>query len=365
MVVDLSQCNCIDWGAMDHLSNCPAHSRQKEKLMTIEQIHEPNYSLFHGDSCEILPSLPDESIDLTVYSPPFAKEGGGALYTYSSSERDFSNAKTLKDFMDQYRFLVEHITRVTKPGCFSAVHCTDIPASANLGNFLYDFPGDIIRLHQELGFQYVSRHVIWKEPLAVRNRTMAKGLAHKTIVDNANLADVAGGDYVLMLRKKGERDKPVAHPTGLHEYYGAMQIPHDLHQYRGWTGDQKENRYSHWIWRRYASCIWDDIRGCLGEYDYGDYAPCLEYEKARDADDEKHVHPLQLDVIARCLELRTNPGDRVLTPFMGVGSEVYQSVRMGRKAIGVDLKPTYYRQAIRNCALAEKAQNSEQFQLNV
>ncbi len=326
----------------------------------IDQTHTPDYSLFLGDSCEIIQSLPDASIDLSVYSPPFAKEGGGALYNYSSSPRDFSNAKSYKDFFEQYRFLISHIARLTKPGCYTAVHCMDVPESCNLGNHLTDFPGDIIRAHADFGFAYVARHVIWKEPLAVRNRTMAKGLAHQTIVENADLADVAGGDYVLMLRKKGVRDKPVTHENGLLQYYGAAEIPVELRQLRGMKGDQKQNRFSHWIWRRYASCIWDDIRGTLGEFEYGDYDPVLPYEEARDADDEKHVHPLQLDVIARCLELRTNPGDVTYTPFLGIGSEVYQAVRMGRRAIGSDLKRTYYEQSKRNCARASEVHHGEQ-----
>lgn len=329
-------------------------------MAVIDQHHAPEYSLFHADCNEVLPSIPSASIDLTVYSPPFATKTGQGLYNYSSSPRDFSNSKTYGDFFDSYRILAEQIARVTKPGCFSAVHCMDVPASCNLGNSLNDFPGDIIRMHQDLGFDYVSRHVIWKEPLAVRNRTMAKGLAHQTVVENSNLCDVAGGDYILMLRKKGERDRPVIHDRGLLEYFGAAEIPKELSQFKGWTGDQKQNRYSHWIWRRYASCIWDDIRGTLGEFEYGDFPAVLPYEAARDTDDEKHVHPLQLDVIARCLELRTNPGDRVLTPFAGVGSEVYQSVRMGRRAIGIELKPTYYRQSLKNCEKATATHRSEQ-----
>lgn len=325
----------------------------------IDQFHAPEYSLFHGDCLEVMPSIPDESIDLSVYSPPFAKKDGGALYTYSSSPRDFSNARTYEEFFEAYRYLAEQIKRVTRPGCYTAVHCMDIPATCNLGNTLTDFPGDIIRMHADLGFDYIARHQIWKEPLAVRNRTMAKGLAHQTIVENSNLADVAGGDYLLMLRKKGQREKPVTHENGLLEYYGAQTVPSDLQHLRGMVGDQKLNRFSHWIWRRYASCIWDDIRGTLGEFDQGDYAPVLPYEEARDKDDEKHVHPLQLDVIARAVELRTNPGDTVLTPFMGVGSEVYQPVRMGRKAVGVELKPTYYAQSVRNCANAKQEISAE------
>lgn len=329
-------------------------------MATIDQFHAPEYSLFNGDSCEVIQSIPDNSVDLTVYSPPFATKNGQGLYNYSSSERDFSNSKSYEDFFEQYRFLAQHIARVTKPGCFSAVHCMDVPASCNLGNFLTDFPGDIIRMHQDLGFAYVSRHVIWKEPLAVRNRTMAKGLAHQTIVENANLADVAGGDYLLMLRKKGERDRPVEHPNGLLEYYGAQQVPGDLQQFRGMTGDQKLNRYSHWIWRRYASCIWDDIRGTLGEFERdSNFDPVLPYEAARDKDDERHVHPLQLDVIARALELRTNPGDVVLDPFGGVGSAPYQAVKMGRKGIAIELKPSYFRQMVKNCATALDAKPME------
>ncbi len=321
-------------------------------MATIEQHHAPSYSLFNGDCCEVMADIPDESVDFSVYSPPFATKNGAGLYTYSSSPRDFSNAKSYEDFFQQYRFLVSHIARVTKPGCFSAVHCMDVPFSCNIGNYLTDFPGDIIRLHAELGFAYIARHVIWKEPLNVRNRTMAKGLTHQSVCDNSNLVDVAGGDYLLMLRKKGERP-PVTHENGLVRYFGAAKVPSELTQYRGWKGDQKQNLYSHWIWRRYASCIWDDIRGTLGQYEPTDnYDPVLPYEEAKDQDDERHVHPLQLDVIARALELRTNPGDVVLTPFAGVGSEVYQSVRMGRKAIGIELKPTYWRQAVKNCARA-------------
>lgn len=326
--------------------------------MTIDQHHTENYSLFHGDNLEIMPSIPDASVDLAIYSPPFAKEGGGALYTYSSSERDFSNAPTYKDFFAQYRLLVQQIYRVTKPGCFSAVHAMDIPNSCNLGNHLTHFSGDIIRLHQELGFFWVADHLIWKEPLAVRNRTMAKGLAHQTIVENADLADFAGGDKLLMFRKPGKRDRPVEHPNGLLEYYGATPVPHGLHHLRGMEGDQKKNLYSHWIWRRYASCIWDDIRGTLGEFDQSDFAPVLEFEEAREQNDERHCHPLQLDVIARAVELRTNPGEVVLDPFNGVGSSVYQAVRMDRRGIGIDLKPTYYRQAVKNCAKARESRST-------
>lgn len=318
-------------------------------MATIDQTITPNYCLYNADCIEIAKDMPSESIHLSVYSPPFATKNGQGLYNYSSSERDFSNATSYENFFEQYRILATEIARMTKPGCFSAVHCMDVPFSiCNLGNYVTDFPGHIIALHESLGFRYIARHTIWKEPLAVRLRTMAKGLAHKTIVDSSNLCDVAGADYMLILRKDGERERPVTHPTGLHEYYGETEIPDELKQFRGYKGKQTENRFSHWIWRRYASSIWDDVR----------MDNVVPYEEGKDQQDERHVHPLQLDVIARTVELRTNPGDVVFTPFMGVGSEVYQSIRMGRKAFGAELKPSYYRQAVKNCehALKEHAE---------
>jgi hypothetical protein len=307
------------------------------------------HAVYNGDSMEVLPELPDGSIHLSVYSPPFAKENGGALYHYSSSERDLSNSRTYAEFWDHYGYLVREIHRATMPGRISAVHCMDVPLSNSGGDCLADFPGDIIRLHRQLGFGYIGRHHIWKEPLAVRNRTMTKDLAHKTIVDDSSRCSVASADYLLVFRKRGENPVPITHPTGLTEYYGARVPPADVLKYRDWAGKQTENRYSHWVWRQYASAFWDDIRGHQGDRDK-DRGAVLPFREAKDDEDEKHVHPLQLDVIARCVALRSNPGERVLTPFMGVGSEVYQAVRMGRFGIGAELKPSYYRQALKNLA---------------
>jgi len=291
------------------------------------------YAIYNGDCCEVLPTLPDESIHLSIYSPPFC-----GLYQYSSDEKDMSNCRNYDEFFEHYGFLVSQIERITKKGRLTAVHCMDVPFSCNAGSGLTDFAGDIIRLHQKLGFIYVARYAIWKEPLGVRLRTMAKGLAHKQIVDDSSLVDVAGADYLLLFRKKGENEVPIAHPTGLHEYIGERQIPHELLQYKGYKGKQTENRYSHWIWRQYASSFWDDIR----------IDNVLPYKEARDEDDEKHCHPLQLDVIERTVILRSNPDEVVLTPFMGVGSECYGALKHGRKAIGIELKETYFRQAMRN-----------------
>lgn len=240
---------------------------------------------------------------------------------------------------EHYAYFVRELYRLTMPGRMTAVHCMDIPTgNTGKGDGLRDFPGDLIRLHEREGWQYVARYHVWKEPLTVRNRTMTKSLAHKTIVDDSTRCSVASADYLLVFRRKGENPVPVAHPHGLTEYAGAREIPHELNRYRNWAGNQIENRYSHWIWRQYASAFWDDVR----------LDRVLPFRESRDEEDEKHVHPLQLDVIDRCIVLWSNPGETVLTPFMGVGSEVYGAVRAGRRGIGIELKPSYYRQAVKN-----------------
>ncbi len=297
-----------------------------------------NYALYHGDCLDVIASIPDDSIHLSVYSPPFI-----GLYHYSSSDRDMSNCRSREEFFEHYGFLVEQLARVTMPGRINAVHVMDVP---NGGGTLYDFPGDVIRLHEQHGFKYIARHAVWKEPLGVRLRTMAKGLAHKQIVEDSALCDVASADYLLLFRKRGTNPIPIAHPTGLMHYAGERRMPAEVLQYRGWTGPQTENRYSHWIWRQYASAFWDDVR----------IDRVVPFEDSRDPDDEKHVHPLQLDVIERVVVLRSNPGETVLTPFMGVGSEVYGAVLNGRLGMGAELKESYFKQAVKNCkhALVER-----------
>jgi DNA modification methylase len=319
-------------------------------MAIIHQTNEKRYTLINADCVEAMQGLPDNCVDMSIYSPPFC-----GLYNYSSSDRDLSNCKNYQEFFAHYEFVVREKFRLTKPGRVSAVHCMDVAGkgngetakmgvAANAGTGLIDFPGDIIRLHERCGFAYFGRRVIWKEPLAVRLRTMAKGLAHAQIVEDSILTDVANADYLLTFVKSGANKIPVSHPTGLHEYSGARTIPHELQQFKGWTGKQTENRYSHWIWRQYASSIWDDIR--IGNV--------LSYKESKDPDDERHVHPLQLDVINRACVLWSNPGEVVLTPFMGVGSEVFGAVKNGRKAIGVELKPSYYKQAVRNLKLVDE-----------
>ena len=303
-----------------------------------DQVITDQYAIYNGDSIPILEGLPKGSLHLSVYSPPFA-----GLYHYSSSECDLSNSKDYREFFEHYGYVVNGLHGATMPGRMTAVHCMDVP-SGNTGNdHLTDFPGDIIRLHERMGWRYVARYHVWKEPLTVRNRTLTKALAHKTIVDDSSKCTVASAEYLLVFRRKGENPIPIKHPTGLMFYAGARSIPAELMGYRGWKGKQTENRYSHWIWRQYASSFWDDVR----------LDRVLPYKPARDAEDEKHVHPLQLDAIDRTIVLWSNPGETVATPFLGVGSEVYAALCNERKGLGAELKPSYFRQAVKNIGTAK------------
>lgn len=297
------------------------------------------FALWQGDCLEVMPKLPDGSIHLSIYSPPFA-----GLYHYSSSERDLSNCADRDEFFAHYEFVVRELHRLAMPGRMTGVHCMDIPSGNSGCDHLFDFPGEIIRLHERLGWHYIARYSVWKEPLGVRNRTLQKSLAHKTIVEDSSRCSVASADYLLMFRKPGENPIPIAHPHGLMSYAGSREIPREILGYRGWTGKQTENRFSHWIWRQYASAFWDDVR----------INRVLPFRQAREEEDEKHVHPLQLDVIERAVTLWSNPGEVVFTPFMGVGSEVYGAIINGRMGAGVELKPSYYAQAVRNVEAAVK-----------
>jgi DNA modification methylase len=319
-----------------------------------EQIHTDRYSIYNSDCMLVLPSLEKESIDLSVYSPPFA-----GLYNYSSSEHDFSNCENKEQFLVQYDYLVSEIARVTKAGRITAVHATDVFDNSCR---LWDFPHEIIKIHAKYGFEYRNRITIWKEPLKVRMRTMVQSLMHKFIVEDSTKCFTAMPDYVLVFTKKGENKVPVTHPTGINHYAGETPILPNILQAWNNANNSKLNsdelwqhlnnineengitKLNHYIWQRYASSVWDDIR----------IDNVLPFKDGKDPDDEKHVHPLQLDVIDRIVELYSNPNEVVLTPFMGVGSEVYSPVSMGRKAIGIELKDSYFKQAILNMQDAEK-----------
>ena len=307
-------------------------------MAVLDQVSTESYSLYNGDCVETMQAFPEQSCHLSIYSPPF-----GGLYHYSSSERDLSNSTDYQQFFAHYAYVVRELFRITHPGRMTCVHCMDVPSGNSGTDYRVDFPGDIIRLHEQEGWRYIARYAIWKEPLAVRNRTMAKNLAHKTIVDDSSRCSNASADYLLVFRRKGDNPIPITHPIGLLDYAGSRKPPTEILGYRGHTGNQIENRYSHWIWRQYASAFWDDIR----------IERVLPFKASRDTDDEKHVHPLQLDVIDRCLVLWSNAGEVIWTPFLGVGSECYAAVVNGRKAVGIELKTSYYKQAIRNLASAE------------
>jgi len=309
--------------------------------MVIDQEVTEDYAIYNGDCIDVMGDFPPDNIHLSVYSPPF-----GGLYYYSSSERDLSNCRDYIEFFEHYEYVVRQLYRITMPGRISCVHCMDVPSGNSGIDVLFDFPGDIIRLHDKIGFKYIARYSVWKEPLGVRNRTMAKNLAHKTIVEDASLCSVASADYLLVFRKKGKNPVPITNPKGLIKYAGAREIPHELYRYKNWGGNQIENRFSHWIWRQYASAFWDDIR----------IDNVLPYKESRDEEDEKHIHPLQLDVIERCVLLWSNSAEIVWTPFMGVGSEVYGAVVNGRKGMGAELKKSYYNQAKKNVAAALETQ---------
>jgi len=309
--------------------------------MVKDQILTEEYAIYNSDCMYVTPSMKDNSIDLSVYSPPFA-----GLYNYSSSENDFSNCESREQFLDQYEFLIKEISRITKPGRITAVHCTDIMDSKTEN--LWDFPHEIIKLHEKYDFKYKNRITIWKEPLKVRMRTMVRSLMHKFIVEDSTRCFTAMPDYILIFKKNGESEIPVTHPKGLKIYAGSVPVLPEMvdkygsfdllnKKFRDWE-DPKTNKLSHIIWQRYASSVWDDIR----------IDNVLKFKEGRDEDDEKHVHPLQLDVIDRLITLYSNPGETVFTPFMGVGSEVYGAVSLNRKSIGIELKESYFKQAIKN-----------------
>jgi len=274
-----------------------------------EVIQTEHYTIKRGDCVQLIADVPNESIGFSVFSPPFAE-----LYTYSSHIEDMGNSKDYKEFMQQFGYLANELFRVLKQGRNIAVHCMDLPIQKGKEGYigLRDFSGMLVDLFQSVGFVYHSRVTIWKDPVVEMQRTKALGLLHKQIKKDSTMSRVGIPDYVLIFRKDGERVDPVTNE----------ELPVEL-------------------WQKYASPVWMDI-------DYGD--TLQGYRNARDEKDEKHIAPLQLQTIQRLIHLYTNPGDVVLTPFMGIGSEVYQAVKMNRKGIGFELKESYFDMAKKNIA---------------
>ena len=335
--------------------------------MIKEQKHTEQYSIYNGDSAEIMQQFDDNSIDLSVFSLPFM-----GLFNYSSDPRDLSNVDSADEFKNQYAYFVEQLKRIIKPGRICAVHCMDILEHSGR---IYDFPHEIIDVHKQYGFDLYSRVTIWKEPLKIRLRTMCQSLMHKFIMEDATKCFPSMPDYVLIFKKRGDNQVPVTHEFGIEDYAGETPVlkhmvqawnnqhnsdfdEDDLWEYLKAEKRQNPNRttkLNHYIWQRYASAVWDDVRN----------ENVLPFRDAKEDDDEKHVHPLQLDVIERLVELYSNPNEIVLTPFMGVGSEVYGAVKKGRKGIGIELKDSYYKQAILNLESLEHAikENEEQMRM--
>lgn len=313
-------------------------------MNVIDQHVTDSYAIYNADTVEVAQSLKSCSVDFSVFSPPFA-----SLYTYSNSDRDMGNVKNHSEFWEQYRYLIAEQMRVMKPGRNIAIHCMNLPTSKQNDGFIgiTDFRGDIIREYQNAGFIYHSEVCIWKDPVVAMQRTKALGLLHKQIKKDSSMSRMGIADYVVVMRKPGDNSEPV---TGEFRYYAGDNPP------PGFVGLQRDDGRLYFIpgakgtsidvWQRYASPIWDDIN----------QTDTLNFREGRESDDERHICPLQLDVIERAIQLWSNPWDVVWTPFMGIGSEVYMAIKMGRRAIGVELKPSYYKLAERNIREATASQ---------
>ncbi|BCG57468.1 DNA-methyltransferase [Paenibacillus sp. URB8-2] len=295
------------------------------QVNTLNETVTDDFALYHGDCVEVTRGIPDNSIHYSIFSPPFS-----SLYTYSNSERDMGNSASDEEFYTHFCFLVKELFRITMPGRLVSFHCMDVPAMKSRDGFIgiKDFPAQIRQLFEDEGFIYHSKVTIWKDPLVEATRTKALGLLHKQLMKDSNLSRQGLPDYVFTMRKPGDNQEPITHPEGLTEFYGEDEPAGEV--------------YSHQVWRRYASPVWMDIR----------QSNTLQYRSSREEKDEKHICPLQLDVIARCVELWSNPGDVIFSPFAGIGSEGYQAIKMGRRFVGVELKESYYRSAAMNLETA-------------
>lgn len=315
---------------------------------TLNQIITPDYALYHGDCVDVIAGIPSNSIHYSIFSPPFA-----SLYTYSNSDRDMGNCKDDDEFFQHFHFLVKDLYRVMMPGRLVSFHCMEIPAMKSRDGYIgiKDFPAQLRAAFEAEGFIYHSRVCIWKDPLVEATRTKALGLLHKQIQKDSAMCRQGLPDYLITMRKPGDNSEPVAHPDGFDRFFGAnapecpkkeptlkSQNAIDDHSHI----QAEDPVYSHQVWRRYASPVWMDIR----------QSNTLQYRSARDDKDERHICPLQLDVIARGIELWSNPGDTVLSPFAGIGSEGYQAIKMGRRFVGIELKESYYNIATNNLQAA-------------
>ena len=310
----------------------------------INQCVTDKYAIYNADCVDVVSGLKNESVDFTIYSPPFA-----SLYTYSNSDRDMGNVKNYDEFFDHFAFLTKELYRVMAPGRIMAVHCMNLPTSKTRDGYIgiNDFRGDLIKQFQKEGFIYHSEVCIWKDPVVAMQRTKALGLLHKQIKKDSTMSRQGIPDYLIAMRKPGINKKPVdgefTHYVGDNPPAGFVGYQYDDGR---WYYLPDSGGTSIDVWQNYASPIWDDIR----------QSNTLQYQEGRDSDDERHICALQLDVIERAMQLWSKEGDTVLTPFLGIGSEAYMAVKMGRKAIGVELKPSYYALAERHMRAASDVQ---------
>lgn len=313
------------------------------KVEVLNQVVSDEYAVYHGDSCEVLKGIPDDSIHYSIFSPPFA-----SLYTYTNSDRDLGNCKNRSEFYVHFEYIVKELHRVIMPGRLVSFHCMNLPTSKQNDGFIgiHDFRGELVRLFQSAGFIFHSEVCIWKDPVIAQQRTKALGLLHKQIVKDSSMSRQGIPDYLVTMRKLGANPEPI---SGGFKYYNGT----DTLDIKGNNGFDESsgrlNRGSISTWQRYASPIWMDINP----------SNTLQKNSCRSEKDERHICPLQLDVIERALQLWTNEGDTVLTPFGGIGSEGYQSLKMNRKAILCELKQEYFEQIPKNMEMAIKErQNS-------
>lgn len=314
--------------------------RKLPTVKAVDQVVTDRYAIYQGDACELIRGIPDGSIHFGVHSPPF--EG---LYKFSGSDRDLSNSEGL-DFWTHYRFLIGEMLRVTMPGRIQAVHVMQLPTSKRRDGFIgmRDFRGEVIRAWQDAGWQFHSEVCIWKDAVVAQARSKSHRLNHKQLVKDSTVSGQALADYIVAFRKPGDNPEPVA--GALRRYVGEGEGP-DFSKFT--TADDNRNWFSIEVWQRYASPVWMDIR----------QTRTLQYLTARDGNDEAHISPLQLDVIERCVDLWSNPGDIVFTPFLGIGSEVWAAVHAGRRGLGFELKDKYFRQAKVNMTRSPEAKEED------
>lgn len=318
------------------------------KVNVLDQAQSDGWAIYNSDCIEGMRGLPENSVHYSIFSPPFA-----SLYTFSDSPRDVSNNKDDRIFWDHYRFVLQGVFRALKPGRLMSIHCMDLPTSITRDGFIgmRDFPGENIRLAQDVGFIYHSRVFIRKDPVSAMQRTKAIGLLHKQVVKDSAMSRMAIGDSIVTLRKPGDNEDAIS--GKFEQYFGddMSDEAFDAECRRNWSDDGGRSFADHksiMVWQRYAEPIWLDIA----------QSDVLSHRVAREEHDERHISPLQLTPVRRCLDLWSNSGDVVLSPFAGIGTAGYCAIEMGRKFVGFELKPSYWRQAVNNLELAENQRNT-------